>query len=267
MTQTAKPMTALITGASAGIGREIARLHAARGGALVLVARREQALEELKREVEAAHGVAAHVIAADIGSADGVDALYAAVKERGLTVDLLVNNAGFGGHGLFHEQDVDRMQAMVDLNVKSLMRLTHLVLGDMVARGSGRILNVGSTAGMIPGPLQATYHATKAFVNSFSQALAEEVRDKGVTVTVLAPGAVATEFFDVADMNGAKGLEQQNVASAADVARIGYDAALRGDLVAINDGRLKFLLGWVVPFLPRRRVLAMARDFAEKPAA
>lgn len=254
---------ALVTGASAGIGKEIAKLHAARGGDVILVARRQDALEALKAEIEGGGEATAHVVAADIGSEAGARDLYAELGRRDLAVDILVNNAGYGGHGLFHRQDLDRNLAMVELNVKSLMTLTYLALQDMIARGRGRILNVGSTAGMIPGPLQATYHATKAFVNSFSQALANELRDTGVTVTVLAPGAVATEFFKTADMEGAKGL-QQGQASPADVARIGYEAMLRGDLLAINDRKLDFLLNWVVPLLPRRTVLAMARDFSEK---
>jgi hypothetical protein len=257
--------TALITGASAGIGRELARIHAARGGDVILVARREAALNDLKSELESRHGVTAHVFAADLGSADGAHALYDAVTGQGLGIDILINNAGFSHHGIFHELDLARAQAIVDLNVTSLMVLTRLVLPDMVARGSGRILNVGSTAGMIPGPLQATYHASKAFVNSFSQALANEVEGTGVTVSLLAPGPVATEFFERADMADMKGA-QQGVARAEDVARAGYDAMMRGELVAISDRRLRFMLNWVMPFLPRRRVLGMARDFGEKVA-
>ncbi len=255
--------TALITGASAGIGKELARIHAARGGDVILVARREAALEELKAELKRAHGIKAHVFAADLGSVAGTRDLYAAVKAAGLQVDVLINNAGFSHHGDFHRLDLDEALAIVELNVKSLMTLTHIVLDDMIARGSGRILNVGSTAGMVPGPLQATYHASKAFVNSFSQALANEVEDKGITVTVLAPGAVATEFFERADMADINGV-QKGVATAKDVARIGYDAMMRGDLLVINDRRLRFMLNWLVPFLPRRQVLKMSRSFGEK---
>ncbi len=133
----------------------------------------------------------------------------------------------------------------------------------MVERGSGRILNVGSTAGMIPGPLQATYHATKAFVDAFSQALAEELRGTGVTVTLLAPGPVWTQFLEVADLTDAKGI-QNNAATPEQVARVGYAAMESGRLVAINDRKLQLLLNWVKPFLPRRIVLKMARDFAER---
>ncbi|MEO0730970.1 MAG: SDR family oxidoreductase [Pseudomonadota bacterium] len=255
--------TALITGASSGIGRELARIHARRRGDLIITARRVDALQELKRDLEDLHGVTVTVIAIDLATPDGPDTLYHTVSKAGLTVDVLINNAGFGGRGLFHEQDIAQNHAMVDLNIRALMSLTHAYAGDMVARGRGRILNVGSTAGMIPGPLQATYHATKAFVNSFSQALAEELRESGVTVTVLAPGAVETEFMDRAGMTGVRGLEH-GMADAADVARIGYDAMMAGELVAINDPRLKFGLGWVTPLLPRRAVLKMMRKFSEK---
>jgi uncharacterized protein len=254
---------ALITGASSGLGKEFARYHASRGGDVIVAARRESALLDLKFELERQHGITVHVFAADLGTTEGASRLYAAIKAKRLDVDILINNAGFGFHGLFHEADLAKNLALVDLNIKSLMTLTHHVTKDMVARGSGRILNVGSTAGMIPGPFQATYHASKSFVNSFSLALAEELRDKGVTSTVLAPGPVATEFFDVANMTEAKGVKGK-LPSAANVAKIGYDAMMAGKLLVINDPKLRFLLGWVLPFLPRRMVLKIARDFSEK---
>ena len=250
--------TALITGASAGIGKELARIHAASGGDVILVARRALELEALKKDLEAAHDISATVISADLTTPDGPKTLYESLKSQGLSVDMLINNAGIGGHGFFHERDLDWNLAMVDLNVKALMSLTYLVLQDMLARGSGKILNVGSTAAMIPGPLHATYHASKAFVSSFSQALANELQGKGVTVTMLAPGPVATDFFDVSDMRKVKSI-QRNMASAADVAKVGYDAMMRGELLAFNDWRLKFLLDWVVPLLPRRAALASVR--------
>ncbi len=254
---------ALITGASAGIGKEFARYHAGLGGDVIIVARREEALHKLAAELVSKHGVKAHVFAADLGTVEGTTALYNAVKAKGHDIDILINNAGFGFHGLFQEADLSRNLAMVDLNIKSLVTLTHLVLQDMVAKRSGKILHVGSTAGMIPGPFQATYHATKAFVNSFSLALSEELRDKGITSTVLTPGPVATEFFDVADMKDAKGV-QGKMPSAASVAKIGYDGMMAGKLVVFNDPKLRFLLEWVVPFLPRKMVLKIGRDFGEK---
>jgi len=207
------------------------------------------------------HGATVHVVAADLGSVAGAQGLVQEVEARGLDVDILVNNAGFGGAGVFHEQELSRNLGMVDLNIKALMVLTHDFAGKVAERGRGRILNVGSTAGMVPGPGQATYHATKSFVNAFSFALAEELRDRGVTVTVLAPGPVRTEFLEVADLSDAKGV--QRAADPAAVARVGYRAMEKGRLLAIDDPALRVLLEWLLPFMPRRLVLRLARQFAE----
>jgi short-subunit dehydrogenase len=184
--------TALITGASSGIGAAFARYHAAIGGDLVLVARREDALEQLKTELEAKHGIKVHVFARDVGSGEAAQALYDEVTKAGIEVGILINNAGFGGRGNHIERELASEQAMVDLNIMSLMTLTRLFGHDMAQRGKGYILNVGSTAGFMPGPSQAVYFATKAFVNSYSQALNEELKPRGVKVTVLAPGYVET---------------------------------------------------------------------------
>ncbi len=248
------PNTALITGASSGIGLEFARYHAAKGGDLVLTARRNEVLEELKSELEAKHGIAAHVIALDLGAAGAADRLYDEVRALGVGIDILINNAGFGGHGHFLDRDLDADQAMIDLNITALVRLTHHVANDMAKRGGGKILNVGSTAGFAPGPNQAVYFATKAFVNSFSQAIAHEMQDKGVTCTVLAPGYVETGFAKAADLE-LTAMAKAGGATAADVARHGYDAMLRGELITINDRRLGFMMNWVLPLLPRRMVL------------
>ncbi|MEO0912125.1 MAG: SDR family oxidoreductase, partial [Pseudomonadota bacterium] len=255
--------TALITGASSGLGAEFARYHAARGGDVILTARREAALNDLKAELETAHGISAHVFALDLGAPGGANALYDAVAAAGLTVDVLINNAGFGGHGVHIERDLAAEQGMIDLNVKALVTLTHRFGADMVAKGGGKILNVGSTAGFAPGPNQAVYFATKAFVNSFSQAMDQELRGKGVSCTVLAPGFVETEFAKSADLEGTA-MVKAGGASAADVAKHGYDAMLAGKLVTINDRRLAFMMNWLVPLLPRRTVLNMVGDTQSK---
>ena len=194
------PDTALITGASSGIGREFARLHAARGGDVIITARREAELQALKEEIEAAHGVTVHIIALDLGAEGGANALWDRVTELGIPVDILINNAGFGGQGAFIQRDLAQDLAMIDLNVKALVTLTHHAARAMADRGRGRILQVSSTAAYIPGPLQATYYATKAFVSSFSMALDQEMRAKGVTCTALEPGYVQTGFADAADL-------------------------------------------------------------------
>ncbi len=254
--------TALITGASSGIGRELARYHAALDGDLIVTARRGDELDALKAELEAAHGVSVHVIALDLGAAGGADDLYAQVQALGGPVDILINNAGFGGHGAFIDRELARDLAMIDLNVVALVTLSHHIGRDMAARGTGKILNVSSTAAYMPGPLQATYFATKAYVSSFSQAHDNELRGRGVTVTVLEPGAVATEFMETADLGGtalAKG-----AASSQSVAAYGYKAMQAGKLRAINDGRLRFALNWIFPLLPRRSVLKMVRRMQTK---
>jgi short-subunit dehydrogenase len=255
------PNTALITGASSGIGREFARYHAKRGGDLIITARRAEALEALKSELEAAHGVNVTVVALDLGASDGAKQLYAATN--GHKIDILINNAGFGGQGAFTDRELSADLAMIELNVKALVSLTHMVAKDMIAQGGGKILNVSSTAAYMPGPLQATYFATKAYVSSFSQALDSELRDKGVTVTALEPGYVATEFAATADLEGTK-LAAQKGSTAVAVAKFGYDAMLRGHLRAINEGHVRFFLNWVMPWMPRRAALNMMKKMQTK---
>lgn len=254
------PNTALITGASSGIGREFARYHAEKGGDLIITARRGDELDALKSEIETAHGVSVTTVPLDLGSPDGARQLYDAVKDH--RIDILINNAGFGGHGAFIDRDLDTDLAMIDLNVKSLVTLTHLVANDMARNGGGKILNVSSTASYTPGPLQATYFATKAYVSSFSQALAEELKDKGITVTALEPGYVETEFAARADLDGTD--LTKSGATPRSVAKFGYDAMRRGELRAINDGKLRFMLNWLIPMMPRRSVLKMVRKMQEK---
>ena len=259
------PDTALITGASSGIGREFARLHAARGGDVIITARREAELQALKEEIEAAHGVTVHIIALDLGAEGGANALWDRVEGLGIPVDILINNAGFGGQGAFIQRDLAEELAMIDLNVKALVTLTHHAARAMADRGRGKILQVSSTAAYIPGPLQATYYATKAFVSSFSMALDQEMRAKGVTCTALEPGYVQTGFADAADLEGTDlvGAGEKG-AQPADVARIGYEAMLAGKLRVINDPMLRLQLRWLIPFAPHRMVLKMIEKMQTK---
>jgi short-subunit dehydrogenase len=255
--------TALITGASSGIGREFAIYHAQQGGDVVIVARRKEALQTLKNELETQYGITATVIAQDVGNPEGARALYKAVKNAGIKIDILINNAGFGGHGNFIDRALDDDLAMVDLNVNTLMTLCHLVGNDMVSQGGGKILNVGSTAGMMPGPLQATYFATKAFVNSFSQAIDHELRPLGVTCTVLAPGYVKTEFAKSANLEGT-GLVKQKGKTATETAKIGYDAMMRGKLHVVNETLLSIITNWIIPMAPRRMILKSIASMQKK---
>ena len=256
-------LTALITGASNGIGLELARIHAKRGGDLVLVARSQDKLNQLADELRAQyHDIHITVIAQDLTMPQAAQSIFAQTEQLGIQVDILINNAGFGGHGRFFERELAKEQQMIQLNITTLTELTHLYLQGMVARRSGKILNVSSTASFMPGPLQAVYYATKAYVTSFSQAVAEEVREFGITVTALCPGAVATGFVDAGGLQDVGAWK--NAKSAQSVAEYGYQAMEKGELVAFNEGKLKFALEWVIPLLPRKTVLKMSRMAMEK---
>jgi len=254
--------TALITGASSGIGAEFARYHALKGGNLVLVARREDALKKLKSELESTHNIKVTVIVADLAQPDSALSIYKTTQERGIQVDILINNAGVGGHGKFHERDLAKDQAMLQVNMGSLVSLTHMYLQDMVDRNSGKILHVASTAAFIPGPLQAVYYATKSFVVSFSQAIAQELSDTNITSTALCPGAVATGFVKAGNLEGLSAWD--NAATPESVAKCGYDAMIKGDLIAINERSLSFMLNWVIPFLPRKTILKVSQKIMTK---
>ena len=220
--------TALVTGASSGIGAEIARLLAGRGvAALVLVARSEDKLEALARELCAGHGdLRVEIIPADLSQPDAARRIHAETERRGLIVDLLVNNAGFGSHGFFDERDGAREAEMIAVNVHALVALTSEFLPGMVARGRGGILNVASTAAFQPVPYMATYGATKAFVLSFSEALWAENRDRGVRVVCLCPGKTETNFAAESERSGSR-FEEWEDSTAEEVARAGLDALER----------------------------------------
>ena len=194
--------TALITGASAGIGEALAKRFASDHHGVILVARRKQKLEQLAYDLREIHGVQAHVFECDLSEPGAATALKARLDEADLEVEFLVNNAGLGQNGLFHELDASRMSAMLQVNVTALTELTRVFLPEMVARKRGRILNVGSVAGFQPGPRMAVYYATKAYVLSLTEALVEELRGSGVTITNLSPGATESEFSEGAEMGG-----------------------------------------------------------------
>lgn len=255
--------TALITGASSGIGAEFARYHAGKGHDVVITARSHAALAALAQELESAHGIKVHAFTSDLGTAEGPQELIRQITKAGLQIDILINNAGFGGQGRHIDRVLEDELGMIDLNVKALVALSHHFGREMAKRAKGRILNVGSTAGFMPGPLQAVYFATKAFVKSFSQALDHELRPQGVTVTLLAPGYVATSFADRADLHGTN-LVKGGGKTPASVAKHGYDAMSRGELVTVNEGQLSLLVNWIIPLLPRRAVLGMIERMQRK---
>lgn len=230
---------ALVTGASSGIGYELARLAARDGYDLVLVARRRDRLAAVAQELAKRHGINARTAPADLATPDGVDDVQRVLD--GAPVEVLVNNAGAGGRGRFAvERDVAADLAMIQLNVTSLVHLTGLLLPGMVERGSGGILNVASTAGYAPGPLQAVYYASKAFVKSFSEALTEECRGTGVRVTALCPGPVDTEFAGVAGLEGTSLMRAPLIkVSAEKVAAAGWNGLRHGRAVVVPGLPLK----------------------------
>ena len=224
--------TALITGASSGIGRELARCFAADQKHVILTGRNAAALEDLAAELSGRHGIRAETLVVDLAQKDGPTRLHAAVTALGLPVDVLVNNAGFGLHGTFAELPLARQLEIVQVNITALVELTGLFLPAMVARGQGGILNVGSVAGFVPGPRMAVYYASKAFVLSFSEGLQEELRGTGVRVTNLCPGPTESNFSQVARSHRVRRAQATKM-SAAVVAQVGYTDFCRGKLLSI----------------------------------
>jgi short-subunit dehydrogenase len=253
---------ALITGASSGIGMELARYHASKGGDLALVARREKVLKELKKELENSYNTKSIIIPTDLSKSNSYKEIYNKTREENIQIDILINNAGFGDYGKFYECSLEKAQAMVQVNITSLIGLTHIYLQDMVKRNSGKILNVASIAAFMPGPLMATYYATKSFVLSFSQAIARELSDTKITVTALCPGPVNTGFVDAGNLKGVSAWK--NADTPRSVAKIGYDAMMKGKLVEFNKRSLKFAANWIFPFLPKKTLLKMSEKFIEK---
>lgn len=249
---------ALITGASSGIGWELAQIHARNQGDLVLVARRKQLLESLATELNQKYKVLVLVIELDLTVEGAVVKLVEQLNNDKIHVRYLFNNAGFGGYGEFTDRSISEDLAMIQLNVSSLVELSHAIANQMINNGGGMILNTASTAGFIPGPLQATYFATKAFVVSFSQAIDQELRKKGVTVTALCPGPVKTEFIDVAGMSKSKMFDGAKTAQYT--ANKGYNAMLKKQLICISEPSLKILLNYFLWMVPRRVVLKMVEN-------
>lgn len=253
--------TVLVTGASAGIGRDLARCFAADGSDLVLVARRAEALESLSRELEERFGTRCEVVAMDLTDPSAPERLHRILEERGIRVDVLVNNAGFGALGPLLNLPLDRQLDMIQLNVSTLTALSGIFLPGMVERGRGGILNVGSTAAFQAGPLMAVYYATKAYVQSFTEALAEEVRDTGVTVSVLAPGPTESEFADRADMNETR-LFRGGAMSSAAVAMAGHEGFRKGQVIIVPG--LKNRLGiFSNRLFPRSLIRKVVRKIQE----
>ncbi|MDB6095057.1 MAG: short-chain dehydrogenase/reductase [Verrucomicrobia bacterium] len=232
----------LVTGASSGIGRELARQFARNGHSLVIVAPVQGELDALAREIREEFDVTVVPVAKNLADAEAATGLRTLLAAQGLTVDILANNAGLGQRGKFWEIPVERDLEMIHVNIEAVVRLTKEFLPGMIQRGRGRILNTASVAGFEPGPTLAVYHATKAFVLSFSEALATELEDTGVTVTALCPGPVDTDFFPKADMVETRAFQKANVMAAQDVAKTAYQALMDGERVIIPGGMNKAMV-------------------------
>jgi short-subunit dehydrogenase len=255
--------TALITGASSGLGYEFAKIHAATGGDLVLVARNIQQLHALKVSIEASQKVKVYTLEKDLSHPNAANEIYAYTQELHLRIDILINNAGFGYMDDFLVAPLQKDEDMIYVNMLALTQLTKLYLPQMVQQGNGRIMNVASTAAFQPGPTMAVYCATKAYVLHFSEAIANELGGTGVTVTAFCPGATATAFMTVAGMNESVLVKGKKLPSAAEVAREGYRSMMKGKQVSVY-GLLNYLMVNSIRLTPRNLVLKVARMVLRK---
>src|SRR3954469_9678908 len=262
MNEATRKLTALVTGASGGIGEELARLFAADGHDLVLVARGEEKLKRLAEELGAKHGVRARVVPADLSRADAPREIFDELRGEGVEVDALVNNAGIGSYGLFAETDLVQELELLQINVVALTHLTKLFLPSMLARRRGYVCNVASTAGFQPGPLMAVYYASKAYVLSLSEALANECEGTGVRVSALCPGPTETGFVAAAGMSESK-LFDRGAMTARDVALAGYRGLLAGKGIVIPGLRNAFVAR-TVGMMPRKMVTKVVRGIQER---
>jgi short-subunit dehydrogenase len=242
--------TALITGASSGIGLHLAREFASHGHPLVLVAPVEEELQKIAAEFSDTFSTQVRVLAGDLEQPELPQEIFDNLRREDINVEILVNNAGFGFRGQWWEIPIDQDLATIRLNIEAVLRLTKLFLPPMVKRGRGRLLNTASVAGFEPGPLLATYHASKAFVLSWSEALAIELEDTAVSVTALCPGPTDTDFFPKAGMMGTRAFQGQNLMAPQDVAKAGYEAMMKGEL-------------FVVPGVANKALVAARRFLSE----
>lgn len=252
---------ALITGASSGIGLDLAQLMAPNFD-LIITARNQAELEKIAKELQTAHGNHIHVIPADMAQPEAPQQIFAEIERRGLPVNILINNAGFGSYGAFAESDPRTSLDMIEVNIAALTVLTRLALPGMIQRKRGRIMNVASTAGFQPGPLMAVYYATKSYVIMFSEAIANELKGSGITVTCLCPGATATNFAGRANMEESR-LFKLGAMKSRDVAIAGYKGMMAGKGLVI-PGVLNKTVAMSVRLSPRKLVTAISRSLQEK---
>lgn len=258
-----KNKTALITGASSGIGLELAKLHASKGGNLVLVARNKIILDKLKLELEKQYNISVYTISKDLSDPDAAKEVYNETALHSIPIDYLINNAGFGDFGMFYETDWNKEYKMINLNIIALTQFTKLYLKDMISRKGGKIMNLASTAAFQPGPEMAVYFATKAYVLSFSEAVNNEVHGKGITITALCPGMTKSGFQAAASLEESKTVKGKKLPTSKEVAIYGYDAMMKGKTVAIH-GVLNNIIANSVRFMPRAFVVNLTGKIMEK---
>jgi short-subunit dehydrogenase len=250
--------TVLITGASNGIGLELAKIHASKKDNLVLVARNGKRLNELKADLEKLYGVVITCIEKDLSQKDSALDVFRETQSLDIPIDYLINNAGFGDFGMFAETDWLKEQQMIQLNITTLTQFTKLYLQEMLKRRSGKIMNVASTAAFQSGPTMSVYFATKAYVLSFSEAIDNEVRDHGISVTTLCPGPTESGFQSAAAMEESPLIKGKKLPTSREVAEYGYNSMMHGKSVAIH-GTLNYILANAVRFMPRSWVVKITR--------
>lgn len=248
----------LITGASSGIGYEFAKIFARENYNLILTARSEEKLDKLRNEILSMNKVSIVTIGKDLSNPTAAEEIYKEVSEKKLEIDILVNNAGFGTYGKFIDANPEKEIDMINLNIISLVKLTHLFLQDMKKMGKGKILNIASTAAFQPGPLMAVYYATKSFVLHFSEAIDEELLGSGITITTLCPGPTESGFQEAAQITQSKLVKGRKLPTSKEVAEFGYRKLMKGKRVAIH-GKLNFIIANLIRFTPRNLVTKVVK--------
>jgi short-subunit dehydrogenase len=263
---TANGKYALITGATSGIGYELAKLFAKDGYNLVIVARNEDNLQATASELSANYGIQVETISKDLSQPDGPFEVYDEVKAKGIQIDVLVNDAAQGQHGAFVETDLQRELQIVQLNIVAYLVLTKLFLKEMAARNEGKILQVASIGGKLPGPYISVYHATKAFIVNHTEALANELKDTGVTITALLPGPTDTNFFSKADMEDTKLVQEGSLDDPAKVAKDGYEALMSGksEIISGLKNKAQVGMGHVMPDTMTAQMIHKQMEPSEK---
>jgi len=254
---------ALITGASSGIGLELAKIFASKGIDLLLIARNEKALNKLQDELFIKYSVDVDIFPKDLSKPESADQVFEYCQQKNYQIDYLVNNAGFGDYGVFAESNWDKQLEMINLNITGLTKLTHLFLPTMLERKYGKIMQVASIASFLPGPLMSVYYATKAYVLHFSEAISNELEGSGVTVTALCPGPTESGFQDAANLGESKLVKGRRLPSSLDVANYGFNAMMKGKKVAIH-GTFNYIKANSIRFTPRNLVLKIARFIQDK---